>query len=167
MATVLDEQSGAKFSRCLRYRYALWRRWAWHGYPSSIVMFIGLNPSTADETINDPTIRRCIDFAKRWDRHGLVMMNAYAYRATNPKDMLTTTEPIGELNDDELIRRAADCDLLVAAWGNHCSTDRQEQVCRLLNRRIMCLGKTNTGRPRHPLYLKKETPLELFWEPTP
>lgn len=75
MSSNHNNSKGAEFSECRKYRYVLWRRWDWKGYGNQ-VMFIGLNPSTADETEDDPTIRRCIRFAKDWGYSGLLMMNA-------------------------------------------------------------------------------------------
>ena len=85
-------EKGARFSESRTHRYALWRIWE-KGAP--MVMFVGLNPSTADETQDDPTIRRCIDFAKRWGYGGLYMLNIFAFRATNPKDMKAAADPVG------------------------------------------------------------------------
>ncbi len=155
---------GAEFSECRQYRYALWRQWNWQGYANQ-VMFIGLNPSTADETQDDPTIRRCIGFAKAWGYGGLVMMNAYAFRATNPSDMKRAADPIGSGNDEALSYRATQVGLIVAAWGAHCNQQREEEVCGAIMRPIYCLGKTKAGRPRHPLYLRADTERQLFWAP--
>jgi len=94
--------SGAGFSECRAYRYALWRRWDWQGYANQ-VMFVGLNPSTADETEDDPTIRRCIRFAKDWGCGSLLMLNAYAWRATKPRDLHAYggyADAIGYSNDN-------------------------------------------------------------------
>jgi hypothetical protein len=154
-------ESGAKFSACRSYRYALWRTWADSG---PRVMFIGLNPSTADEFEDDPTIRRCIRFAKDWGYGGLLMLNAYAFRATNPNDMKKAIDPIGPLNDDELAFRSQQCGLVIAAWGVHCSLSRSVSVCKVINGPIYCLGKTKDRKPKHPLYLKSDTKPELFWD---
>ena len=86
-------ESGAIFSECKKYRYLLWRKWGKSPH-SKYVMFVGLNPSTADESIDDPTIRRCICFAKDWGYDGLFMANLFAYRATYPVDMFKFAEPI-------------------------------------------------------------------------
>ena len=111
--------SGAGFSECRAYRYALWRRWDWQGYANQ-VMFVGLNPSTADETEDDPTIRRCIRFAKDWGCGSLLMLNAYAWRATKPRDLHAYggyADAIGPDNDEALAYRASQAGLIVAAWG--------------------------------------------------
>lgn len=90
----------AKLSDCRTYRYELWRTW---DESKPYAMFIGLNPSTADETEDDPTIRRCINFAKTWGYGGLCMTNLFAYRATQPEDMKRASDPIGNKNDETLI----------------------------------------------------------------
>ncbi|GAG56030.1 unnamed protein product, partial [marine sediment metagenome] len=82
-------------------------------------MFIGLNPSTADEIINDNTVRRCIGYAKDWGYTGLCMMNIFAFRATQPKKIRMIEDPIGPDNDCELINMAKLCNMVVAAWGNN------------------------------------------------
>ena len=153
--------SGAEFSECRTWRYALWRRW---DRQLSQVMFIGLNPSTADETADDPTIRRCIRFAKDWGYGGLLMMNAFAFRATDPRDMKAAKNPIGPGNDEALKFRQTQVGLIVAAWGAHCSPQRERAVCEIIGRPIHCLGKTKDGRPKHPLYLRADSKPELFWK---
>lgn len=146
------EQS-AVFSPCRRYRYELWRRWA----TGPFVQFIGLNPSTADETNNDPTVRRCIDFAKRWGFSALCMTNAFSFRATDPEDMKAEPEPIGPENDKTLTATAASAGLIIAAWGVHGShLDRESQLTTMIPG-LHCLGITKAGNPKHPLYIKATT----------
>lgn len=154
---------GAHFSRCRKYRYTLWRRWNFEGELRQ-VMFIGLNPSTADETKNDPTVRRCIRFAKDWGFDSLLMMNAFAFRATDPKVMKAQKKPVGPGNDKAFAAQSSQVELIIAAWGTHCSEDRELKICQTLNRPVHCLGKTKAGRPKHPLYLRADTKPELFWE---
>lgn len=144
----------AIFSDCREYRYILWRRWA-EDWRSNYVMFIGLNPSTADETNDDPTIRRCINFAKDWGYSALCMGNIFAYRATLPKDMMAVPDPIGEHNDKYLTEYASNAALVVAAWGAHGRyKDRSKQVVAMIPD-LHCLSVTNGGMPGHPLYLPK------------
>jgi hypothetical protein len=148
------DASGAEFSECRTWRYVLWRRW---DRQLDQAMFIGLNPSTADEREDDPTIRRCIRFAKDWGYGGLLMMNAFAFRATDPKNMKAAKDPIGPRNDEALKFRQAQVGLIVAAWGAHCSPQRELEVCEIIQRPIHCLGKTKSGSPKHPLYLRADT----------
>lgn len=154
----------ARFSPCRTWRYTLWRIWGEH---TNICCFIGLNPSTADETLDDPTIRRCIRFARDWGHDGYLMLNAYAYRATKPKDMLTASDPVGPENDEVLgrLRHKDWITRIVAAWGAHCSTYRQRIVLDLIGREVQCLGRTKDGRPKHPLYLPASAEPVTFWTP--
>lgn len=140
------------FSPCRTYRYALWREWiGGDGY----AMFVGLNPSTADEMRDDPTIRRCVSFAKSWGYAGLCMANLFAYRATQPKDMKAAADPIGPENDDHLQALAHEAGVVVAAWGaNGTHKGRDLEVCELLPS-LHCLALTKDGHPGHPLYLPK------------
>ena len=128
-----------------------------------MVVFIGLNPSTADATQDDPTIRRCIGFAKAWGYDSLCMVNLFAYRATDPKDMQRATDPIGAENDHHLKLVIDQADLVVAAWGGDGGfLGRSEEIKLLFSKEIYCLGKTKYGQPRHPLYIPKTKELELF-----
>jgi hypothetical protein len=154
-------EMGATFSPCRTWRYSLTRRWAHDG---PLLMVIGLNPSTADETQDDPTIRRCIGFAKREGMTGLVMANLFAFRATDPRTMRRADDPIGPDNDMWLSMLRDLCDLRLAAWGVHGHyRDRARDVMeRGLLSHVYCLGLTKGGTPRHPLYLAADTPLEPF-----
>lgn len=158
------ERTGAEFSPCRTHRYVLWRRWG-DVKSENLMMVIGLNPSTADETEDDPTIRRCIRFAKDWGYDGLIMMNAYGFRATDPRDMQAASDPIGPGNDEAFMRYRSQVSMIIAAWGVHCSLEREAQVCKNIDRQIHCLGKTKHGRPKHPLYIRADVKPELFWEP--
>ena len=155
----------ANFSECRGYRYSLWRDWS--GKPEvefePYVAFIGLNPSTADETVDDPTIRRCIGFARSWGFGRLVMLNLFAIRATDPRNMLAAREPIGPRNDEVIRNLTPRAALLIAAWGTkgaHLSRDRD--VARITMRALACLGVTKGGHPRHPLYVRGDTKPEPF-----
>jgi len=149
---ILQPTLDAVFSPCRQYRYLLWRRWA-DDWASNYAMVIGLNPSTADETNDDPTIRRCIKFAKDWGYSGLCMANIFAYRATDPKDMIAVNEPIGVENDRYLKETAAAASVVIAAWGNHGTyKNRHLQVKRIIPV-LHCLKVTKSGMPSHPLYL--------------
>lgn len=149
--------STARFSPCRLYRYELWRKWADGPY----LQIIGLNPSTADETNDDPTIRRCIDFAKRWGFGSLCMTNAFAYRATKPEDMKAQAEPIGEDNDATIARLAAGAGMVLAAWGVHGDHIGRDETLLAMLPALHCLGFTKDGHPKHPLYIRADT------QPTP
>jgi hypothetical protein len=165
--------SGAYFSPDSEYRYALWRIWESQGH-SSNVMFVGLNPSTADEIENDATIRKCIGFAKRWGYGGIYMLNLYAFVSTDPRVMVHSPEPIGPGNDESFGYYRSHVGLIVAAWGNIEVRyrprigwqSRIKAVLELISRPVYCLGKTQDGSPRHPSRIGYDTPRELFWEPT-
>lgn len=137
------------------------RRWAWNGFANQM-MVIGLNPSTADETKNDPTIMRCINFAKREMYDGLIMMNAYAFRSTNPEILKTIEDPIGEENNEAISYEARNCGFVIAAWGNHCPDERESEIIRIIGRPIFCFGKNQNGKPKHPLYLRADAPIVKF-----
>ena len=147
------------FSPCRTYRYALWREWSsGDGY----AMFVGLNPSTADETQDDPTIRRCIAFAEAWGYSGLCMTNLFAYRATKPADMKAAVDPVGPDTDRHLQTLAASAGVIVAAWGvNGTHKGRDIEVRKLLPV-LHCLQLTKSGHAKHPLYLLKTlTPVPM------
>ena len=150
-------------SKCQNYRYLLWREWGGRDEKKPYVLFIGLNPSTADETIDDPTIRRCINFVKLWGYESLCMANLFAYRATDPKELDSADEPIGELNNKYLRDAIKEAEIIVLAWGNKGSfIDRDKDVIQLLTRKANCLGMTNKNQPKHPLYIKADQELIEF-----
>ena len=146
----------AIFSDCRKYRYALSR--TWNGKKKTI-LFIGLNPSTADEKIDDPTIRRCINYAQNWGYGSLLMVNLFAYRATMPSELKNVKNPIGNDNDLHIIELSKKVDLAVAAWGNEGSyLNRDKEVKKILPN-LMCLKINKSGQPSHPLYQKKDLKL--------
>jgi len=139
----------AELSDCRKYRYALWRTW---DDAKASVMFIGLNPSIADETIDDPTLIRCINYSKAWGYGGVCMANLFAFRATDPVQMKAAANPVGVENDKWLRKLAADAGLIVAAWGNDGSfLGRSKEVIGLLPA-LHYLKMNKTGEPAHPLY---------------
>ena len=153
------EGSNAVFSNCRKYRYALWRRW---DPENPLVLFIGLNPSTADEVKNDPTIRRCIGFAKDWGYGGVMIANIFAFRSTSPERMKNHKEPVGKENDWWIIQLAESAEMVIAAWGNHGTfLNRYQQVQNNLNH-MKCMGLTSQNQPRHPLYLRRDTKPQDF-----
>ena len=167
---------GADISECGQYRYRLWR---WWDSDKPMACWIMLNPSTADADEDDPTIRKCIGFTKRWDEAGLhelggiMVVNLFALRATDPKQLRSHPHPVTEptedeelkcQNDDFLYTEAGACSthsLVVAAWGNHGQIGtRSHNVKRGFARRsfsIHHLGLTKTEQPKHPLYLPYTT----------
>lgn len=166
--------NGAKFSPCRNHRYSLWRGWTWdQNGVQRRVMFIGLNPSKADEIRNDLTVTKCIRFAQNWQFGGMFMANLYSLRATNPIDLCLSTDQTRPQNVDTIIEDAKKADAIVACWG---ALDRMHRerlqwsatINRLLtaiNRPVMCFGKTRDKSPRHPSRISYTTNLEPFWEP--
>lgn len=150
------------FSPCRKYRYVLWREW--YQYDGSeaqdwkppFVQFIGLNPSTADETADDPTIRRCIQFAKDWGYGALCMTNIFAWRDTDPQRMKLAKDPIGPYNDYYLVEIASGAGIIVAAWGNHGNHLYRSVKVKWLIPNLHCLSVTKKNQPEHPLYLKAD-----------
>ena len=153
-------KTGAFFSEDRKYRYLLTREWG----KEPKLGLIALNPSTADETKDDPTIRRCIGFAKSWGYGGLLMGNIFAYRSTDPKGLLTIGDPIGPENDGWLDYIKRKSGLTVAAWGVHGHLMGRGEVVRRNLRRLYVLGLTKEGFPKHPLYLPK-TLEPVRWRP--
>jgi hypothetical protein len=142
-------RTDACFSRCGTYRYALWRRWA----AGPQVLFVMLNPSTADKQRDDPTIRRCIGFAARWGYGAVAVGNLFAFRTPSPDVLRQAAHPVGRANDRWLERLAAESSRLIAAWGNDGAfLGRDAQVRELLGP-LYALALTRLGQPRHPLYL--------------
>lgn len=147
--------AGATLSEDDRYRYRLWRRWD-DSLPT--VGWIMLNPSTADATQDDATIRRCIGFAKAWGFGGIEVANLFAYRATDPKQLKVISDPIGPLNDEFLRDLRGRAALVIAAWGQHgtylCRDKHVKMSFRMGTGNLAYLKLTKGGHPSHPLYLK-------------
>ena len=143
----------AILSKDRKYRYVLSRIW---NDSEPMIMFIGLNPSTADEKEDDPTIRKCIDFAKNWGYGGFYMLNLFAFRATHPEDMFKENEPIGKDNDKYIKEYSKKCDKVMCVWGNNgVYKNRSKEVLEMLDNAYY-LKLNQTGEPAHPLYLKSE-----------
>lgn len=186
--------AGAEISPCGTYRYRLWREWRLHpapaqwdmwvdhagkpiidgagkqlGEPKSCV-FIMLNPSTADGEQDDPTIRRCVGFAKAWGYDRLEVLNLFAYRATKPKELLALThdrDPVGEHNIRAFQRAvfpSRTVGVIVCAWGAHGAHLGQDETVLgwIGDQRRYALGLTKEGHPRHPLYVQSDAPLVAF-----
>ena len=141
------------------YRYSLWRRW---GESSKYACFIGLNPSVADGYIDDPTLRRCIDFSKSFGYDAVCLINLFAYRATNPQGMKKASEPVGINNDDVIKWITMHSEINIAAWGTLGSfKNRNDEVKSMINT-LYYLKLTKNNHPAHPLYLKKDLKPELW-----
>ena len=134
------------------YRYSLWRR---VGPSPGRVLFVMLNPSTADAIADDPTIRRCSGFARAWGYGELEVCNLFAYRTPYPRELLGVEDPVGPSNDRFLSRAAARADRVLAAWGVVGMRSARAAVVLENLRKVplSCLGRTRDGAPRHPLYV--------------
>ena len=156
-------ERAARFDASGAYRYSLTRRWR-RGAPR--VAFVLLNPSTADGRRDDPTIRRCIGFARQWGFGALEVVNLFAFRATHPLLLRAAGHPIGAENDRYLRAAQRRAEKVIAAWGIHGSWhERDAEVLRLLARGgtpVECLGLTKAGHPRHVLYLPRGLRPRLF-----
>ena len=147
------EDRGAVFSECGRYRYVLWRSW---NPVAPTAAFVGLNPSTADASVDDPTIRRCKGFARDWGYGGLVMLNLYAFVTSFPGRLALADDPVGPENDEHLRARAASAGIVIAAWGAFKQTGaRVSAVLELVGGELHCLRLNRDGSPMHPLYVPK------------
>lgn len=181
--------AGAVVSECGLYRYNLWRLWdawpdkcalyrynlwqLWDAWPDKLprMVFVMQNPSTASADVDDPTIRRCIGFAKREGCGGIEVRNVFALRATDERELPKAEDPVGPYNH-EWIRGAALAALpkgrIVVAWGNRTGgknlSRRYEAAIEILaNEELWCLGKTRDGNPRHPLMLPSDAKLERWY----
>ena len=163
----------AVMSDCGKFRYLLTRHWG-GGYKK--LLFVMQNPSTADHDIDDPTIRRCISFAKDAGYDGFEVVNLVAYRATDPKELKRRMPiiPPDPTNDQHIVDAIKRCSHVCVAWGA-CSGNwnlmirAQDVWSRLIcpmDKRVYCLGLTTKGyMPRHPLMVRKDQPLDLFISP--
>ncbi len=154
------------FSPCERYRYTLFREVNPEG--RGLTAFICLNPSTADATKDDPTVRRCMRFARDWGSRYFCMLNVFAFRATDPRDMKAQHDPFGKDNWHHVQRIARMADRVIAAWGVHGDWMNGDGIIRAAmvghmgssyekgqsDIALKCLGKTKAGHPKHPLYIK-------------
>lgn len=149
----------AHISPCGRFRYSLTR-----GCQENPLVFVMLNPSTADAAEDDPTIRRCVRFAKERGYTGIAVVNLYAFRATKPKDLKTALDPVGRFNDGHIAMGVVGKDVC-CAWGANAEASRAGVVLgyiRRLARGVYCLGTTAGGHPRHPLYVRADKQLETY-----
>lgn len=159
----------AVISECGRYRYRLYRSWA----DGPFVVFLMFNPSTADATTDDPTIRKCIGFAQRCGYPGLTVVNLFALRSTDPRAVSKAlyADAVGPENDEAILTACATASEVIAAWGcgQHMKRhrDRAAKVLKLIREtypalEVRCLGRSADGSPRHPLMLAYSTELQQF-----
>ena len=149
----------AVLSDCGAYRYILTR-----GECLNPLVFIMLNPSTADHLEDDPTIRRCIGFAEGNGFDGIVVLNLYALRSTKPENLWKSDSPVGDLNDFYI--KSVKSNEVVCAWGRNAKKDRVDHVLAILkesNISACCLGANKDNSPKHPLYLSKKSKI-IKWE---
>jgi len=163
-------QADASLSPCGTYRYVLTRE----TFPrrTGNVLWVMLNPSTADAHDDDPTLRRCQSFTKSWGYDGLVVVNLFALRSTDPRKLRDHPDPVGDANDwvIESLLGAVGVDLVVAAWG--VGGKRRHRAAAVIamaaaaNRALYVLGVTKDGSPRHPLYVPNEA-VPILWRAAP
>ena len=144
-------KKSAHISKCKRYRYALWRQW---DDAKPYVLFVGLNPSTADAVEDDPTLRRCMGFSRAWGYGGVCMANLFAFRATEPRVMMAAKNAVGPQNNKWLLKLSAEAALVIAAWGNDGAYLGRSAVVREMIPGMQCLKLNKSGEPAHPLYQK-------------
>lgn len=142
----------AVLSKDRKYRYALWRIW---NEEKPRVMFICLNPSTADEVQDDPTLIRCISYSKLWGYGGVVISNLFAFRTTNPKELINVKYPVGNENDEWIKHLSKEAEIIVCAWGNLGEFLYRGQAVIDMFKEIYCLKINKSGQPAHPLYQPK------------
>lgn len=147
-------KKGAHIDASGDYRYKLWRYWADLNKEEHPLIFILLNPSTADVNIDDATVRKCVGFAKWNGFNGIVIYNIYAFRATNPDTLRVTNYPEGGRNDLTLAEISPDS-TVIAGWGSHPQArERAAEVMQMHTQiNFSCLGINKDGSPKHPLYL--------------
>lgn len=157
----LHHEAGAVFDQTRKYRYLLWRTWSSKQKP---ICFVMLNPSTADAFRTDPTIARCISFARDWGYGGVQIVNLFAFRSTDPTGLLRRRDPVGPLNDLFIEHATTYCERTIAAWGNHgMLRDRYKEfvLSAKCEGRLYHFGLTLKGQPRHPLYVARDTAVIL------
>ena len=149
----------AEFDKKREYRFVLKRKWGTNA--DNFVNFILLNPSTADENTDDPTIRRCINFAQSWRYDGIWVTNLFAYKATEPENMKKADDPVGEKNDSYIEKYAEKSKKIVVAWGDDGDfRNRRNQVIRILSqleKDLYCFHINKSGNPQHALRVSNET----------
>lgn len=160
-------RSTATTSACGRFRYRLARHWG-EMADQSTLLFVMLNPSTADAVVNDPTIKRCMAFARAHGFDGIEVVNLFAYRATKPANLRSAGWPVGPENDHHINHAASTANAVCVAWGAHAghpaAAARVQQVMPMLWRfsAPLCLHITASGHPSHPLMLQGSSRLQPF-----
>ena len=146
--------ASCKFSKSKLYRYSLRRTWALGSRKQ--VLFIGLNPSSADSESDDPTIRRCVQFASSWGFNSLEVVNLFAFRATNPKDLFAEPRPEGIYNDSWIKKADQRSSLSVACWGSAGIYRNRSEIIMDLVDNLFCINTNKDNTPSHPLYLNSK-----------
>lgn len=160
MSILEDDRHGAVFDSDRDYRYTLTRTW---DAEKPTLAWIMLNPSTADETEDDPTIRRCIGYAKDWGYGSIEVANLFALRATNPDELREHPNPVGGANDVHLRKVCRNAAKVIAAWGaNGGFQDRAREVASMIDVDLYALDTTKEGHPVHPLYQPSDAEPELW-----
>lgn len=158
-SSLFGTPAAAVISECGTYRYSLTRSW---DEALLQVCFIMLNPSTADAEQDDPTIRRCIAFARAWGYGSLEIVNLFGLRATDPKALYIHPDPIGRSNDVHIIGAVGRSQQVIAAWGNHGTLRERGRFVANAIGQCYCLKKTKSGEPNHPLYLSSRLVPEIY-----
>lgn len=176
LKTISPIHRSAEISDCGRYRWWLRRHWKFfengiHVPGKGICCFVMLNPSTADGTQDDPTIRRCIKFAQDWGYDTLSVRNLFAWRATDPRELFHAESVTGGPRGDTELLAACTANLVIAAWGAKVPFERDIQAMDLIRKcfprvPIYCLGTTKDGKPRHPLYVRADV-APIPWDLNP
>lgn len=154
----------AIISECKKYRYRLMREWG----NGKLLAFVMLNPSTANAEIDDPTIRRCMSFARRENASGIVVVNIFAFRAVSPKNLAKADNPYGPDNFEALGEILTDARIqgTVCAWGAHAIATSPGMVfvkrAKKAGVQTVCLGQTRNDSPKHPLYVKGDTAFHAY-----
>lgn len=156
-------ENDAVISECSKYRYLLRRTWD-HARPR--VLYVMLNPSTADAAKDDATIRSCVRLANGLGYGSMEVVNVFGWRATKPEELLTATDPCGPQNEDHVRAALGRCDSPICAWGAwppaEAASTYIRNAIRAARPAAFCFGKTASGAPKHPLYIKSGTPLQMY-----
>lgn len=156
-------ENDAVLSDCGKYRYLLRRTWD-HSKPRALLIM--LNPSTADASTDDATIRSCVRLLRGSGYGSMEVVNVFGWRATNPNDLAKQPDPIGPDNHRSIEAAVLRCDVAICAWGAYPPAAQYASeplnIVRSHRPAAYCFGKTKSGAPKHPLYIKSGTPLEVF-----